>query len=71
MRGAIPPLSQYAFMAWCSVKSQVQRYLYLIIIKREEVGAACNTQWRNEKCMGNLKGTDHLEDLEVDTEDSI
>jgi hypothetical protein len=22
MRGAIPPLSQYAFMAWCSVKKR-------------------------------------------------
>jgi hypothetical protein len=22
MRGAIPPLSQYAFMAWCSVKTK-------------------------------------------------
>jgi len=26
---AIPPLSQYAFMGWCSVKSQGQLYLYL------------------------------------------
>jgi hypothetical protein len=31
MRGAIPPLSQYAFMAWCSVKAQGQLYLYLFI----------------------------------------
>jgi hypothetical protein len=22
MRGAIPPVTQYAFMAWCSVKAQ-------------------------------------------------
>jgi hypothetical protein len=30
MRGAIPPLPQYAFMAWCSVKkAQGQLYLYL------------------------------------------
>jgi len=29
MRGAIPPLSQYAFMAWCSVKKRAQiLYLY-------------------------------------------
>jgi len=27
MRGAIPPLPQYAFMAWCSVKAQGQLYL--------------------------------------------
>jgi hypothetical protein len=30
MCGAIPPLPQYAFMAWCSVKkAQGQLYLYL------------------------------------------
>jgi len=27
MRGAIPPLPRYAFMAWCSVKAQGQLYL--------------------------------------------
>jgi hypothetical protein len=29
MSGAIPPLPQYAFMAWYSVKAQGQLYLYL------------------------------------------
>jgi hypothetical protein len=29
MSGTIPPLPQYAFMAWCSVKAQGQLYLYL------------------------------------------
>jgi len=29
MRGAIPPLPHYAFMAWCLVKAQQQFYLYL------------------------------------------
>jgi len=29
MRGAIPPLPQYAFVAWCLVKAQGQIYLYL------------------------------------------
>jgi hypothetical protein len=29
MSGAIPPLPQYTFMAWCSVKAQGQLYLYL------------------------------------------
>jgi hypothetical protein len=29
MRGTIPPLLQFAFMAWCSVKAQRQLYLYL------------------------------------------
>jgi len=27
MSGAVPPLPQYAFMAWCSVKAQGQLYL--------------------------------------------
>jgi hypothetical protein len=31
MREAIPPLLQYAFMAWCSVKAQGQIYLYLYL----------------------------------------
>jgi hypothetical protein len=31
MRGAIPPLSQYAFMAWCSVEAQGQFYVYLLL----------------------------------------
>jgi hypothetical protein len=30
MRGAIPPLPQYVFMAWCSVKTQGQIYPYII-----------------------------------------
>jgi hypothetical protein len=29
MSGAIPPLPQYAFMAWYSVKAQGKLYLYL------------------------------------------
>jgi len=33
IRGAIPPLTQYAFIVWCSVKNktQGQPYLYLYI----------------------------------------
>jgi hypothetical protein len=31
MRGAIPPLPQYAFMAWCLVKTQGQLHLYFTI----------------------------------------
>jgi hypothetical protein len=27
MRGAVPPLPQYAFVAWCSIKAQGQLYL--------------------------------------------
>jgi len=30
---AIPPLSQYAFMAWCSVKAQRHLNLYLYPIR--------------------------------------
>jgi hypothetical protein len=31
MRGAMPPLPQYAFVAWYSVKAQGQLYLYLYV----------------------------------------
>jgi len=31
MRGAIPPLAKYDYVAWCSVKSQGQFYLYLTL----------------------------------------
>jgi hypothetical protein len=39
MRGGIPPLPLYAFMAWCSVKAQehlrllIYLYLYLVTYK--------------------------------------
>jgi hypothetical protein len=36
MSGAIPLLPQYAFMAWCLVKTQGQLYLYLF----------CMATWR-------------------------
>jgi len=29
MHGAISPVPQHAFMAWCSVKKEAQVYLYL------------------------------------------
>jgi hypothetical protein len=31
MSGAIPPLSQYALMAWFLVKAQRQLYIYLYL----------------------------------------
>jgi hypothetical protein len=31
MSGAMHPLPQYAFMAWCLVKAQGQLYLYLTV----------------------------------------
>jgi hypothetical protein len=33
MRGDIPSLPQYTFMAWCSVKAQGKLYLYLYLYK--------------------------------------
>jgi hypothetical protein len=33
MHGAIPPLPQYASMAWCSLKAEGQLYLYLKILQ--------------------------------------
>jgi hypothetical protein len=33
MRGATPPLPQYAFMAWCSVKAQGHLYLYPFVFR--------------------------------------
>jgi len=35
MRGAILPLPQYAYMAWCSVKARVQLYLLLVYLHGE------------------------------------
>jgi hypothetical protein len=37
MSGAMPPLPQHAFMAWCSVKAQGQLYLYLTNQKAENL----------------------------------
>jgi hypothetical protein len=36
MSGVIPPLPQYAFMAWCSVKAQGQLYFILLYHKTTE-----------------------------------
>jgi hypothetical protein len=40
MSGAIHPLPQYAFMAWCLVKAQGQLYLFIYL----------GTQKRHENC---------------------
>jgi hypothetical protein len=37
MRGAIPPLPQYASIAWCSVKAQGQLYLHLSPLRCRKV----------------------------------
>jgi len=39
MRGAIPPLSQFVFMAWCLVKHRDNFYLYLSYIKLFIIGS--------------------------------
>jgi hypothetical protein len=44
MCGAIPPLPQYAFMAWCLVKAQGQFYLYLYL-NTEKVGRTERENW--------------------------
>jgi hypothetical protein len=36
MCGAIPPLSQYTYVAWCSVEAQERLYLYLLRILATE-----------------------------------
>jgi hypothetical protein len=41
MSGAIPPLPQYAFMAWCSVKAQGQLYLTFYFLKGDAVFSYC------------------------------
>jgi hypothetical protein len=38
MSGAIPPLPQYAFMAWCSAKKHRDNfYFYLVTEAAEEI----------------------------------
>jgi len=32
MGGAVPTLPQYAFTAWCSLKTQEQLYLYIYVL---------------------------------------
>jgi hypothetical protein len=60
MRGAIPPLLQYAFMAWCSVKTQRHfysyltltccKYIYCWMCWKDDYGWCnvwCETRWRD------------------------
>jgi hypothetical protein len=41
MCGAIPPLPQYAFMAWCSVKAQGQFYLLIFSEYQMDISEEC------------------------------
>jgi hypothetical protein len=40
MGGAIPPLPQYALIAWCSVKAQGQLYLFIVDVFCTELSAS-------------------------------
>jgi len=42
MRGAIPPLFQYALMAWCLVKTQGQLYLIPYLHTKDHLFVGCN-----------------------------
>jgi hypothetical protein len=42
MSGTIPPLTQYAFMAWCSVKAQGQLYLLPLPYTPQKI-SGCST----------------------------
>jgi len=56
MSEALPPLSQYAFMAWCLVKPQGQLYLYLYLYLTNGLWMV-NLKWCGIKYRGLFKGT--------------
>jgi len=47
MSGAIPPLLQYAYMTWCSLKTQGQLYLLLLGHYAEETEYVMTT-WNSD-----------------------
>jgi len=66
MSGAIPPLPQYAFMAWSSVKSQ--GYLYL---NPRNVNGGCGHSTEYQGSMfrgGEVPGSNHHETDQHDGE---
>jgi hypothetical protein len=48
MSGAIPPLLQYAFTAWCSVKAQGQLYFYLLANHSNKFALRFMLEWLKE-----------------------
>jgi hypothetical protein len=55
MSGAIPPLPQYAFMAWCSVIKSTRITLPFTFINiiwgdqiKDRMGGGCSIAWRKE-----------------------
>jgi hypothetical protein len=57
MPGAISPLPQYAFMAWCSVKTQglYLFYLYLILLDEDGMSGTWEQEMLTEFCLEILK----------------
>jgi hypothetical protein len=49
MSGAIPPLPQYAFMAWSLVKAQGQLYLLPLIHRNQNIGYSLNCHYGEYK----------------------
>jgi len=49
MRGTIPPLPQYAFMVWCSVKKKAQTTLPYLYIMRWAGHVTCKGKKKRTK----------------------
>jgi heme exporter protein D len=71
MSVAIPPLHQYAFMAWCSVKSTVTTLLYLIIVCVMRIGKTCNSNKRKYKRVKNFGGENLSENSHRDDREKV
>jgi hypothetical protein len=52
MSGAIPPLPQYAFTAWCLVKAQGQLYLLPFIGITKPEAVSVSKLGANQSCTG-------------------
>jgi hypothetical protein len=61
MSGAIPPLPQYSFMAWCSVKAQGQLYFTLPYLYCFE--NSVRLQISNKSCIKFIEVNDHPKTL--------
>jgi hypothetical protein len=72
MCGAIPPLPQYAFMAWCSVKAQGQLHLYKFYIACTSVEMCTPVEYRYSfKCVIDNVAVPHLPSSSIILETSI
>jgi hypothetical protein len=61
MNEAIPPLTHYAFMAWCSVKAQGQLYVYRTLSCNINCSVFYNMfpWWQDWVCTHNMTGPIH------------